>query len=131
MNEVHWSDSELRKFVEAESHYSWFSDVSDREDDRSRFREEVRSRIVASAQIGLLERVGVVTDPEGIAAVAVDLTLELCCKDDTRRWLLVSTEPWDYLTEWITLEIVKSYKATAGRKRPSDKILKEIERANQ
>jgi hypothetical protein len=43
----------------------------------------------------------------------------------------VSTEPWDYLTEWITLEIVKSYKATAGRKRPSDKILKEIERANQ
>ena len=63
MNEVHWSDSELRKFVEAESHYSWFSDVSDREDDRARFREEVRSRIVASAQIGLLERVGVVTDP--------------------------------------------------------------------
>jgi hypothetical protein len=131
MNDVRWSDSELRKFVEAESHYSWFSDASDREEDRARFREEVKSRVVAAVQAGLLERVGVVTDPEGIAAVAVDLTLELCCKDDARRWLLVSTEPWDYLTGWITREIVKSYKATAGRKRPTDEILKEIERANQ
>jgi hypothetical protein len=131
MNDVRWSDAELRKFVEAESHFSWFSDVSERDEDRARFRTELRDRVAPMAQASLLARVGVVTDPEGIAAVALDLALELCCKDDARRWLLVSTEPWDYLTEWITLEIVKSYKATAGKKRPSDKVLKEIERANQ
>jgi hypothetical protein len=131
MNDVRWSDAELRKFVEAESHVTWFSDSSDREDDRAQFRVEARARIAPAVQVALLERVGVVTDPEGITAVAVDLALELCCADDARRWLLVSTEPWDYLTEWIALEIVKCYKATAGKKRPSDKLFKEIERANQ
>jgi hypothetical protein len=131
MNDVRWSDAELRTFVEAESHFSWFSDVSERDEDRARFRTELRERVAPRAQASLLARVGVVTDPEGIAAVALDLSLELCCKDDARRWLLVSTEPWDYLIEWITHEIVKSYRATAGKKRPSDKILKEIERANQ
>ena len=131
MNDVRWSDTELRKFVEDESHFSWFSDVSERDDDRARFRTELRERVAPRVQASLLARVGVVTDPEGIAAVALDLSLELCCKDDARRWLLVSTEPWDYLIDWMTLEIVKSYRATAGKKRPSDKVLKEIERANQ
>jgi hypothetical protein len=131
MNDVRWSDSDLRKFVEAESLLSWFSDSEEREDDRTRFRSQARDRLVPTVQAALLQRVGVVTDPEGITAVALDLALELCCKDDARRWLLVSTEPWDYLSEWIVLEIVKSYRATAGKKRPSDKILKDIERANQ
>ena len=131
MNDVRWSDAELREFIEAESHVSWFSDVSDRDDVRTRFREEARAQIAPVVQARLLERVGVLTDPEGVAAVTLDLTLELCCKDDARRWLLVSTEPWEYLADWITSEIVGSYKATVGKKRPSDKILKEIERANQ
>lgn len=131
MNDVRWSDAELRKFVESESHVSWFSDASERDEDRARFRAEVRARVVSRAQERLLERVGVVTDPEGITAVAVEVTLELCCKDDARRWLLVSTQPWDYLTDWITREIVKSYRATAGKNRPSSKTLKDIERANQ
>ena len=131
MNDVRWTDSELRAFVEAESHFSFWSDASEREDDRNRFRAEARARIVPSVQSRLIERVGVVTDPDGITMVALDLALELCCEDDARRWLLVSTEPWDFLTAWIIREIVKSYKATAGKKRPSDKLLKEIERANQ
>ena len=131
MNDVRWSDAELRNFVNAESHVSWFSDATEREDERARFRSEARTRIAPAVQAGMISRVGVVTDPEGIALVATDLALELCCRDDARRWLLVSTEPWNYLIEWITLEVVKSYKATAGKKRPSDKLLREIERANK
>ncbi len=131
MNDVRWSDADLRSFVEVESRLNWWSDASDREEERARFRVEAAHQIVPRIQAGLMERVGIPTAAEGIAAVALDLVLELSCEDEVRRWLLVSTEPWVYLASWMTREIVKSYKATVGKKRPSDKVLKEIERANQ
>jgi hypothetical protein len=131
MNDVRWSDAELRKFVDDESHVTWFSDATDREDARARFRVEARARIAPAVQAMILSRVGVLTDPEGITLVATDLALDLCCEDDVRRWLMVSTQPWDFLIGWIAREIGKSYRATAGKKRPNDALLKEIERANQ
>ena len=131
MNDVRWSDSELRKYIDAEAALEWYSDASEREHDRLRFRSELRARLVPIVQARTLELVGTVTDPEGLTTVCFDLVDDLRYKTQVRRWLLVCAEPWAYLAEWLASELEKTYKATIGKKRPSDKLLKEIERANQ
>lgn len=131
MDDVRWSDLQLRKYIETEAALGYFDDKAEREVVRTRFRAELRARLVPVVQARLLRSIGVVTDPEGLTMVCYDLVDDLGYKPQIRRWVLVCSEPWSYLAEWITEEIGKSYKATAGRKRPSDKVLKEIERANQ
>ena len=131
MNDVRWSDSELRKYIDDEANVHWFDDQSAREDERKRFREELRVALVPIVQAKLLEKVGTVTDPQGLTLVCADLVDDLNYKHAVRRWLLVCTEPWVYLADWIVSELERTYKLTAGKKRPSSKSLKEIERANQ
>jgi hypothetical protein len=131
MDAVRWSDSKLRKYLETEAGLGWFSDKSEREFERNQFRVEIRAVLVPVVQARLLELVGVVTDPEGLAMVCYDLADDLGYRHPIRRWVMVCTEPWAFLAEWMSEEIVKSYKATAGKKRPDAKVLKEIERANQ
>ena len=63
--------------------------------------------------------------------VCYDLVDDLRYKPHPRRWLLACDEPWRFLADWVTEELGKTYRLTAGRKRPSAKALKEIERANQ
>jgi hypothetical protein len=131
MNDVRWSDSQLRKYIDAEANLGWFSDGSEREVERNEFRRELRAVIVPEVQAALLQTVGVVTNPEGLTLVCADLVDDLRFRTTVRRWILVCDEPWKYLAFWAATEIEKVYKATAGRKRPSDKVLKDIERANQ
>ena len=131
MNDVRWSDSALRKYIDDESALSWFSDESDRETDRAAFRRELRAALVPEVQAALLQSIGVVTNPEGLTLVCADLVDDLRYRAAVRRWILICDEPWKYLATWISGEIEKTYRVTAGKKRPSDKILKEIERANQ
>lgn len=131
MDNVQWSDSQLRNYIDAEAGLSWFSDETWREGERKAFRRVLRASLVPIVQSRLLETIGVVTDPEGLTMVCYDLVDDLRSRTQTRRWVMVCSEPWAYLAEWISEEIVKTYKATAGKKRPSGKVLKEIERANQ
>jgi hypothetical protein len=131
MNDVRWSESELRKYIDAEANLHWFDDQSERTSERARFRSEVRAVLVPVVQAALLERVGTVTDPEGLTMVCADLIDDLNYRHAVRRWTLVCADPWKYLAEWLVSEIERTYKVTAGRKRPSGKTLKEIERASQ
>jgi hypothetical protein len=131
MDNIQWSDSRLRNYIEAEAGLSWFSDESERETERQAFRRELRRVLVPVVQSRLLEAIGVVIDPEGLTMVCFDLVDDLRYRALVRRWVLVCTEPWSYLAGWTSDEVVRSYKATAGRKRPSAKVLKEIARANQ
>ena len=131
MDAVHWSDSQLRNYIEAEASLGFFDDKSDREIARAKFRVELRSIVVPVVQARLLETIGVLVDPEGLTMVCYDLVDDLGYKHQIRRWVLVTPSRWAYLAEWIGEEVVKSYKLTAGRKRPNGKVLKEIERANQ
>jgi hypothetical protein len=131
MNDVRWSDSALRKYIDVEAALSWFSDDSDREADRIAFRRELRAALVPVIQASLLQRIGTVTNPEGLTLVCADLVDDLRYRAAVRRWILICDEPWKYLADWIAGGIEKTYRATAGKKRPSDKVLKDIERANQ
>jgi hypothetical protein len=131
MNDVRWSDSELRKYILSETHYEYEYDTALTNAARDRFRAEAAVRVVPGVQARLLEEIGTVTDPNGIALVARELLIGICCDTAKRRWLLVSPEPWSYIEGWVAREITKAYKATAGADHPSRKSLKEIERANQ
>ncbi len=123
MNEVRWSDAALRKYIEEESHVSWFSDASDREAPRAQFRAQVRARVTPVVQARLLEKVGAVTDAEGITMVVVELAEELCCEDDARRWMLVCDAPWEYLTRWCVRRISRAYRSSVGKPAPTPKAL--------
>jgi hypothetical protein len=129
MDKARWSDKQLRDFVRRAHSHSWWEDStdSDREAEHENFRNEVRRRIVAGVQSRLLEKVGSLTDPDGIAAIADDLVGD-CGREDERRWLIVSPAPWDYLTAWVASELVRAYKSAAGAKPKSSKGLKRLDK---
>jgi hypothetical protein len=129
VDENHWSDRTLREFVRTIHEYDPCCDgVNDDESaKRVRFRREVQRRLAPIVQARLLEKVGTVTDPEGIAIVADDLVSDYC-SDDERRWLLVCAEPWDYLGEWIATDIAKAYKGASGARRKDEKAMKKLEK---
>jgi hypothetical protein len=131
MDSINWSDNQLRNYVMRESYVAWPRGQLELGTLREQFLAQARLRIAPAVQAKLLARFGALTDPEGIAMVSIDLAQDLCGRDDARRWLLVSTEPWDSLIEWIAREIVKSQRSMAGKARPSDEAIKEIENATQ
>ncbi len=131
MNDVRWSDARLRKYLEDEGNLGWLDDGASREAERDAFRQEIRAAIVPIVQAKLLERIGALTDPEGLAIIVSELVTNLNWRGWLRIWLTVSTDPWTFLADWSTDEIAKAYRGTAGKKRPSKKTLQEIERANQ
>lgn len=130
MDENRWSDTALREYVRRVHNHNWFDDSvgDDREVENERFRREVRSRIVGAVQASLLERIGTLSDPEGIALVAEEL-VDDCCREDERRWLLVSPEPWAYLADWVSTELVRSYRNAAGARKKDGKAVKRLERS--
>ena len=129
MDENNWSDKALRDYIRGLHEHNWFDEPTDdsRTVEDQRFLAEVRSRIVARVQSILLERIGALSDPEGIAIVARELVGDYC-SDDERRWLLVSPEPWNYLGDWVATELVRSYKNAAGARKKDGKALKRLER---
>jgi hypothetical protein len=130
MNDVGWSDKELRSYILSETHYEYEFDKTMITVARERFRVEALARLVPAVQANVLGQVGALTDPEGLALVARELMIGICCDQQKRRWLMVSTQPWSYLESWLTREVVRAYRSTVGRDRSSGKPLKEIERAN-
>ena len=129
MDENRWSDRSLREFIRRISSHAWWCDTSESERDaeHERFRREVMARIVPAVQSRLLEKVGTLTDPEGISMVASEL-IDDGCRDDERRWLLVSPEPWDYLAAWVASDLTKAYKGASGARPTDSKALKRLEK---
>ena len=129
MDENNWSDSALRDYIRGLHEHDWFDESTNdgQKAEDQRFHTEVRSRIVVRVQAILLERIGTLSDPEGIAIVARELVGDYC-SDDERRWLLVSPEPWNYLGDWVAAELVRSYKNAAGARKKDGKALKRLER---
>jgi hypothetical protein len=127
-----WSDKQLRDYVRRAHSYScWDSSGDDeREVAHERFRHEVRQRIVPGVQALLLSTVGSLADPEGISVVTEEL-IDDYGREDERRWLMVSPEPWNYLTAWVASDLVKSYRGARGARSNDSKALKRIEKQSE
>jgi hypothetical protein len=128
MGTARWSDSELREFIRRLDTSAWWRlDDSAEETETARLRAEIRDRVAPVVQRLVLERVGTLVEPEGVAIVAADL---IQFRDgDERRWLLVTPDPWGYLAQWIAAELASSYKDAKGTPRARTKELKRLEKS--
>lgn len=62
-----------------------------------------------------------IVDPRGVAAVALEVA-EDTHWDARHTWLMVTTDPWGYLTDLVAREIRKAYRE-AVRSRGDSKVL--------
>ncbi|MGC5167672.1 hypothetical protein [Luteimicrobium sp. DT211] len=126
MEEQHWDAATLRELVRRVD-TSWRGeDVPD--DERAAFRRQVRARVAPVVQRRLLESVGSLVDADGIAIVA-DALLDDGCSEDEHRWLLVCTDPWAYLADWLVAVVGRTYRRADGTPRSRAKELRRLEKA--
>ncbi|MES2094127.1 MAG: hypothetical protein V4531_09990 [Actinomycetota bacterium] len=128
MSTTRWTDRELREFVlgaprrgEGEA---VLADVT-----RARFIEELTIRVVPVVQKAVLATVGVSTSAEGVAAFACEL-VENSRWDSRRDWLLMCSSPWEFLAEWIALDVAKSHRSVARRSKKDARVLEGIAAAS-
>ncbi|HWU29913.1 MAG TPA: hypothetical protein VN041_12605 [Microbacterium sp.] len=132
MPEIDWSNDQLRTFLTAlRSGDAFNRGVDVDQDERDRFLAQVRRRIVPEIRARVLAEVGATLDPRGVAAIVLEV-LEVL-EDNTwgaeRTWLMVTEDPWGYLTEFVAAEIRKAYRKALHRT-ADDKTLKGIEQAS-
>ena len=108
-----WSDSDLRAYIAAATGFFWLGTEADVE--RARFRAQV-TRIVPGIQKRVLAEVGATTSADGIAFFASEEVEH--GRAAKRAWLLVSSEPWEYLEQWIGDVVIRAYRAAV---QPKDK----------
>lgn len=118
-----WSDSDLREYIAAASGFFWLGTEADVE--RARFRAQV-TRVIPGIQKRVLGEVGATTSADGIAFFASEEVER--ARPAKRAWLLVSSEPWEYLEQWIGDVVVRAYRAAVTSK--DKKALKGIEAAS-
>lgn len=129
MPERLWNNDELRSFLIALRSGGIFDSGRDVDDaQRELFRAQAASRIVPEVERRVLADVGAVIDPRGIAAVALEVVEEENY-GPKHTWLMVTEDPWSFLTDLVTREVVTSYRA-AVRRRSDDKVLKGIAAAS-
>lgn len=129
MPERLWSNDELRRFLIALRSGGIFDSGRDVDDEqRQRFRAQAAARIVPEVERRVLADVGALIDPRGIAVVALEV-LEEENYGAKRTWLMVTEDPWGFLTDLVTREVIRSYRA-AVRRRGDDKVLKGIATAS-
>ncbi|MDQ4215091.1 hypothetical protein [Microbacterium capsulatum] len=129
MPERAWSNDQLRTFLIALRSGGIFDAGRDVDDaDRVHFRREAANRIVPEVVRRVLADVGAVIDPRGVAAVALEI-LEEEAYGAKHTWLMVTEDPWSYLTDLVAHEITRSYRS-AVRRRSDDKVLSGIESAS-
>ena len=131
MSEVSWTDRAFREYVIRVSEPVWMSSISGYDLDAANreFEQQALVRLVPVVQPRLLETIGVAVDPMGLAMIAHDLLVDCQYRENERLWLLATPSPWGYLADWMSSEVSKAYKATAGKKRPTAKALAELERS--
>jgi len=129
MPEIDWSNDQLRTFLTAlRSGDAFNRGVDVDQDERDRFLAQVRRRIVPEIRARVLAEVGATLDPCGVAAIVLEV-LEDNTWGAERTWLMVTEDPWGYLTEFVAAEIRKAYRKALHRT-ADDKTLKGIEQAS-
>lgn len=129
MPEHTWSNDELRTFFTALRSGSIFAPSADVDDaTRETFRAQAMRRLVPEVERRVLAEIGAVVDPRGVAAVAIEVA-EDTTWGSRHTWLMVTDDPWAYLTDLVTREITKAYRG-AVRRRGDEKVLKGIEAAS-
>lgn len=113
MPETDWSDEELRTFLTAVRAMGIFG-VGDEELDNDGFRRQALRRIVPLVRGRVLAEVGAVVDPQGVAAVALEVVKDSVW-DPEHTWLMVTEDPWGYLAALVSDEIRRAYKKAVRR----------------
>jgi hypothetical protein len=129
MPEIDWSNDQLRTFLTALRSGDAFNRGADvDQDERDRFLAQAQRRIVPEIRARVLAEVGATLDPRGVAAIVLEV-LEDNTWGAERTWLMVTEDPWGYLTEFVAAEIRKAYRKALHRT-ADDKTLKGIEQAS-
>ncbi|MGQ7312854.1 hypothetical protein ACUOFU_14190 [Microbacterium arabinogalactanolyticum] len=129
MPEIDWSNDQLRTFLTVlRSGDAFNRGVDVDQDERDRFLAQVQRRIVPEIRARVLAEVGATLDPCGVAAIVLEV-LEDNTWGAERTWLMVTEDPWGYLTEFVAAEIRKAYRKALHRT-ADDKTLKGIEQAS-
>ncbi|UNK70678.1 hypothetical protein [Microbacterium sp. H1-D42] len=129
MPEIDWTNDELRTFLTALRSGDVFTRGVDADDDyRTCFLAQARRRIVPEIRTRVLAEVGATLDPNGVAAIVLEV-LEDNTWGAERTWLMVTADPWGYLTGFVAAEIRKAYRK-ARHSNADDKALKGIEKAS-
>lgn len=129
MPERFWSNDELRTFLTALRSGGVFDRGAAVDDvTREAFRSQAMQRIVPDVTRRVLADVGAAIDPRGAAAIAIEVA-----EDTTwgarHTWLMVTDDPWAYLTDLVVREITKAYRG-AVRRRGDGKVLDGITAAS-
>ncbi|WP_309064913.1 hypothetical protein [Microbacterium sp.] len=128
MPEHIWSNDELRNFLSSLRAGGLFGGREVDDDARERFREQALRRVAPEVERRLLADIGTVLDPQGIAAVALEV-VEDHAWGARHTWMMVTADPWEYLTELVVREIRRAYRR-AVQSRGDAKKLKGIEAAS-
>lgn len=108
MPEIDWTNDELRAFFAAFRPASIFGD-DDEELDRDGFRRQALRRIVPEIRRRVLAEVGAPIDPNGAATVVLEVVRDTAW-DAEHTWLMVTEDPWGYLTDVVSAEIRRAYR---------------------
>jgi hypothetical protein len=128
MSSAHWSDRDLRAFVQLAPRLEW-GDAELADLERRNFCAQLLVRVVPTVRERVLASVGIVTAPEGIALFACEL-IEDGRYDRRRDALLLSTDPWLQLTDWLSLEVLRSCRATMKARKKDAAALEGIAAAS-
>lgn len=129
MHEMLWSDDELRSFLtRLRDGSGLFSEPAIDEVDRARFIDQARIRVVPEVQRRILAAVGARTSEAGVAAVAFEV-VESLVWGKRHTWLMVSTNPWALLTDFVATEVQQAYRSVIATPQER-KLLKGIAEAS-
>lgn len=106
MTESLWSDQRFREFLTILGGGMFAPPIDDAE--RDAFLLQARRRLGSEVRRRLLAETGAVVDPHGVALAALDLLGE-CAYDRRRTWLLATSDPWRFLIDLVTRELVTAY----------------------
>lgn len=108
MPEIDWTNDELRTFLTAVRAGGIFS-VGEEDLDRDGFRRQALRRIVPEIRRRVLAEVGAPIDPHGAAAVVLEVVKDTVWEAE-HTWLMVTEDPWGYLTDVVAIEIRRAYR---------------------
>jgi len=102
-----WTDDRLREFVFSVVDYDW-----DEETPKPQYEEFVAAALIQLAPVvqeTIRIKTGAGTSLRGISAYARTL-IEIHSSVREKHWLVVTDEPWNFLTAWVTSKLLKAHR---------------------